>query len=846
MKSDEKKTKAELIAELEELRAQAKTAECGRFRQTVDGLPQCIYEVDTVGVLTYVNAFALKTFGYTRQELESGVRVLDVIHPDYHAQLKKVIKNVLKGEIDAGREYLALRKDGTTFPIKAYSQRIIQDGRPIGLRGVLLDISEIKAVETALLKSENYYRTLFENTGTAMAITNPDSIITSCNSQLAALAGYPSSEIVDKMKWSDFVDPAELARMSEYYKKRLKKEHDAPDNYRFNFLTRGGTRKRVHVFVRMLPGSQDRVCSLIDVTEREEILEALRSSEERTELVSKGANDGIWDWNMNTNEVWYSKRYKEILGYEDHEFPNHADSWTNNVHPDDLARTMAANQECANGNVDQFEVEYRMFHKDGSIRWILGRGGSARDENGNIHRMAGTHTDISVRKFNERTTNALYEISAAITTTSDLQDLYETIHAIIDKAIPAKNFFIALLNEERDSLDFVYFRDEMDEYYDIRNISDPNNSSLTVQVYRSEAPLLLLRSDPESKALAHKIGMIGTPAAAWLGVPLRLRDKVVGAMVVQDYSNTKTYTDADVAFMTAVSEQVAMAIQRKASEEELTRLNEELETKVDRRTAELQAKAAELEEANARLMELDAIKSSLVSSVSHELRTPLTSIRGFAKLCARDFTRHFSKLASDTKIDSKGERIRQNLEIIDMEGDRLTRLINDFLDINRIESGKASWNDHAIDPCEVIRQAVTAASGSFATKTGVKVTLDLPDTCKQIHADRDKVQQVVINLLNNAYKFTHEGTVTVSLRQGTASITVSVSDTGPGIPREELPHLFEKFHKSALGDTVTNEHKGTGLGLAICKEIIEHYDGSIWVNSKQGKGSCFAFSLPTL
>ena len=226
------------------------------------------------------------------------------------------------------------------------------------------------------------------------------------------------------------------------------------------------------------------------------------------------------------------------------------------------------------------------------------------------------------------------------------------------------------------------------------------------------------------------------------------------------------------------------------------------------------------------------------------MRTPLTSIRGFAKLCARDFTRHFLPLTKDDTLVHKGTRIRDNLGIIDTEGERLTRLINDFLDINRIESGKASWHDSLLNPCEIITQATTAASGSFAANSEVELVTDLPPKAHFVHADPDKMHQVLINLLNNAYKFTRQGTVSVSLREMTDSLILSISDTGSGIPESELPFLFNKFHKASTGDTVRIEDRGTGLGLSICKEIVEHYGGSIWVESKLGAGSTFCFSIP--
>jgi signal transduction histidine kinase len=236
----------------------------------------------------------------------------------------------------------------------------------------------------------------------------------------------------------------------------------------------------------------------------------------------------------------------------------------------------------------------------------------------------------------------------------------------------------------------------------------------------------------------------------------------------------------------------------------------------------------------------------MVSSVSHELRTPLTSIRGFAKLCAKDFTRYFVPLAEGEKLSAKGARIQGNLQIIDTEGERLTRLINDFLDINRIESGKACWNDEILNPAEIIRDAVASASGGFNASKNVELVTILPDTARRIHADPDKIKQLLINLLNNAYKFTRQGRVTVAMREQHGLLTVSVSDTGSGIPDDELGYIFEKFHKSRLGDTVRNEEQGTGLGLAICKEIVEHYGGVIRVESALGQGSVFTFTLPTV
>ncbi len=1101
MTHDTDKTKAELIAELETLRAlhdedDAHTpsvcAEGDKFRQMVDGLPQIVYEIDLEGKLTYANALAFESFGYTWDDINSGLNIQQIIHPDDLELAMQNIGKSLAGEGPIAEKYTGVRKDGSLLPIQIYSQGVFEDGQPRGVRGIVIDISDIKQAEQALKKSESYYRTLFETTGTAMAIFGDDGVITSCNSQFALLSGYsreeienamtwmhftvaedverieqhhkihdledasisrlydatfipreeahkhiqisvklipgtdkrvcslidisdireaekalrksenyyrtlfentgtamcifgndsiirscnsqfdilsgyPHEKIVGLMKWSDMVDPEDLKRITAYHTKRLSEGHDAPNSYEFTFLARDEVRKRVHVFIQIIPETEERVCSLIDVTDRQQAEEKLRASEERYGLVVRGANDGIWDWNLQTDEVYYSPRYKAILGYEDHEFPNVAASWIDNVHPNDLDHTIGINTQCIEGKVDSFIVEYRMRHKDGSYRWILGRGASVKDENGAVYRMAGTHTDITdrkkaeeryreiienasdgiyqstpegsfitantamarhmgydsaeeiinavddienqmwvdpngrdvflreltkkgfldnfqvqlyqrdgskiwvseniraiynkkgeldyyegflqnitERKLHERTTNALYAISKAISTTRDLQHLYENIHAILGQVIDATNFFIALLDEEEDRLFFPYFADERDDYYDIRDVSSPATKSLAVHILRTGKPLFITGRATDSAEIQFNMGVVGSPAAVWLGVPLKLNGKIIGAMAVQHYTNPHHYTDSDVTLMEAVSEQVALAIERKANEEELTSLNEELENKVAKRTVELQDKASELEIANKRLTELDEIKSTLVSSVSHELRTPLTSIRGFAKLTGKDFLRFFHPLANQPALEKKGERIRKNLEIIESEGERLTRLINDFLDINRIESGKASWNDTFLNPCEVINQAVAALTGAFAAKSEVHLLADLPTTIPPIHADPDKIQQVLINLLNNACKFTLEGSVVVSTAMDKDMLVITVTDTGIGIAKEELGRVFEKFHKSRTGDTVSITDKGTGLGLAISREIVEHYGGTIWVESEYGIGSTFCFTLPTI
>jgi signal transduction histidine kinase len=282
------------------------------------------------------------------------------------------------------------------------------------------------------------------------------------------------------------------------------------------------------------------------------------------------------------------------------------------------------------------------------------------------------------------------------------------------------------------------------------------------------------------------------------------------------------------------------------SVKESIELRHNLEQKVELRTKDLFKKTVELKEANRRLKQLDQMKSGFLSSVSHELRTPLTSVLGFAKLIRKDFSKNFVPIARNNKrAEKKAKRIIENLDIIMLEGDRLTRLINDVLDLAKIESGRFEWRDEVFPVGEAIKQAVQAANGQFAQKPEVVFSKNIPRDLPHIKADPDRLVQVIINLLNNAAKFTEKGRVDLYAAAGADGwVEVSVHDTGIGIPPEDIDKVFDKFHQVTKGDTLKDKPKGSGLGLAICRQIIERYGGRIWAESRIERGSTFTFTLP--
>lgn len=284
---------------------------------------------------------------------------------------------------------------------------------------------------------------------------------------------------------------------------------------------------------------------------------------------------------------------------------------------------------------------------------------------------------------------------------------------------------------------------------------------------------------------------------------------------------------------------------RKKIEEELAESRQRLEAEVEERTRDLRLQALELAEANIRLSELDRLKSGFLSTVSHELRTPLTSILGFAKLIGRDFNEQFLPLAEGTPaLQARGRRIAANLGVVYGEAERLTRLINDVLDLNRIESGNMLWRDTRFNPMEVLGTTARNIKGLLAQRPEISFVLEADEDVPEVCMDPDQLIQVATNLLQNAVKFTREGTVRMTVRREGESLMLAIADSGIGIPAEELEAIFGKFHQVGRGDTMRETTKGTGLGLAICRQIVQHYGGRIWAESQPGQGSVFYVLLP--
>ena len=252
--------------------------------------------------------------------------------------------------------------------------------------------------------------------------------------------------------------------------------------------------------------------------------------------------------------------------------------------------------------------------------------------------------------------------------------------------------------------------------------------------------------------------------------------------------------------------------------------------RLERKSRELEAATTELRSANERLKELDRLKDDFVSTVTHELRTPLTSIRAFTEILLDD---------PDVELEQR----KKFLGIITKETERLTRLINQVLDLAKIESGKAEWAESRIDMREVIVDTL-AAMGQLFDEKKIAVEARLPEKVSAVNADLDRMIQVMLNLLSNAMKFCdpNVGWIYIALVEMDDHLQIDVRDNGRGIGRDDQAAIFSKFRQ--VGDTLTDKPHGSGLGLHISRQIVEHFGGRMWVESAPGEGACFSFTLP--
>ncbi|MBF0382665.1 MAG: PAS domain S-box protein [Magnetococcales bacterium] len=570
------------------------------------------------------------------------------------------------------------------------------------------------------------------------------------------------------------------------------------------------------------------VVTFRDITVRKQAEEALRMSELRFSLAMQGANDGLWDWNLETDETYFSPRWKSMLGYGEDEIKNHLDAWKHNLHPDDFVRANRTVGDYLGGNLDQYEIEFRMQHKDGHYVPILSRGSTLIDENGKPIRFVGTHIDLTDRKnAEEQLLKAKNDLELQVNCVNKLQSRFieETnpdvlfdllLRDILELTGSSYGFITEVQKDENDgimlhalSITNIAWNEETHRFYNDHISSGfqfPNMRGLYAEPYFCGQPVI--SNDPANDP--RRCGLPdGHPSLdAYLGIPLKRGNEIVGVIGL---ANRPGGYDQD---MVGFLEPVILACAQIISGFRIQR---------DKLVAE---KA--LQQAKEQADISNQAKSRFLATMSHEIRTPMNAMLGMVELL------------QETNLNNHQERCVQTLN---RTGETLSLLINDFLDLSKIEAGQFTLEQIVFDLRKLFEEIMEIFSFTVLDKK-IQLKHQVEEGVPQwVMGDPTRVRQVLMNLVGNAVKFVDKGQVKVSVITGPDKlISFEVEDTGPGIPKEVQNEIFQPF--SQADSTISRKYGGSGLGLTICRRLIDLMGGSIELESVVGHGSTFTFKIP--
>ncbi len=545
------------------------------------------------------------------------------------------------------------------------------------------------------------------------------------------------------------------------------------------------------------------VGTLKKYTEADNLVEKFKYSNENLETVFDLANLLILVIDEDQKIRMINKKACDLVGIQQEEILGK--EWTALV-PDNLKRELKENIEKTFREIipPPQNREIVLISKSGEPKIIQYNNAVLRDETGKIVRIMSLGIDVTEKKKEEKIQEVVFRIIQNSNAESDLEELFHFIHSGISELMLAENFYIALYNEQDDLITFPYFIDKYDK--DAPPIKF--GRGLTEYILRSGKAELITRERDNELVEEGETEVVGTQSAIWLGIPLKIRDHTMGALVVQDYENEDTYTEKEKQILEVVSYPISRAIERKIVEQE----RKELILK---------------------LSQLNTSKDKLFSLISHDLRSPFNSLLGFSEI----LTTEYDSLTHD--------EVKEYLNVIYEASKNLYGMTNNLLQYSRFQVGRIDFQPVEINLTNLLKKNLNLLKGN-AIRKEISLSADFKADVF-VFADEDMLNSTVQNIISNSIKFTQRGgevkikTEVIPFFDEATHVKVTIEDNGIGMSRNELDKILSEEIISTPG---TEREYGTGLGLLIVKEFVEKNGGRIEVKSKINQGTSFSFTLP--
>ena len=705
----------------------------------------------------------------------------------YHGQSRDRIEKAVAEAIDLGHSYdlelEMIAAKGTRKWVRTIGIPEQVGNRVVRVRGVIQDITPMKRAELALRESEVKYRLIAEHAEEWVFWIGLAGEFVYSSPACLRVTGYDAEEFTGEAELFGRILHPEDREL--YFDHRRHAEEPDAKELEFRIVRRDGEERWIGHRCQPMYDEAGRFLGRRgtnrDITAKKAAVLALRDSEQRWIMVVDAAGHGVWDWDVPTGKVFFSHRWKEMLGFADDEIGDDLSEWSNRVHPDDLPLALGEVRRHFAGETATYRNEHRVRCKDGGYKWILDQGRVvAWDAEGQPLRMIGTHTDLTdfkVAEANLRRLSFVVEQSPHSIIVTDLDTRIEYVNAAF--------------------LDNTGYHPE--------------------EVVGRKAGLL--KSGQTNPAIYADLWATLKEGKAWKGEFINRRgDGEIRIELARIFPLRQV--DGTITHYVAIQEDIT---EHRRIGDELDRHRHHLQELVDEKTAELAAAKEAAEVAN-------RAKTAFLANMSHEIRTPMNAIIGLTHLLTQNL---------------HDPELRAKLRMISDSANHLLAIINDILDLSKVDAGKLVLAEEDFDLMAVIANLRSMFAGKAAA-AGIDLLFDTDSVPRFLKGDVTRLSQALINYLGNAMKFTEKGAVILRARvieeaDDRLQLHFEVEDSGIGIAPADMERLFGTFEQ--VDNSATRRHGGTGLGLAITRRLARLMGGEAGARSVPGVGSTFWFTV---